>query len=71
MKASTERQLLRWFHTLASIPLVGYIYGPVASIPEAARMVRWVLMPLVILSGLWMWRGHWVKQQWRRLTQSR
>ncbi|HEX8503889.1 MAG TPA: hypothetical protein VF630_00870 [Hymenobacter sp.] len=70
MKASTERQLLRWFHMLASIPVLGYIYGPVASIPEAARMVRWVLMPLLILSGLWMWRGHWVKQRWRRLTQA-
>jgi thiosulfate reductase cytochrome b subunit len=63
MKASTERKLIRWLHILASIPIIGYIYGPVASIPEAVIVVRYVIFPLVILSGLWMWKGHWLKQR--------
>lgn len=33
MKASTERVLIRWIHILFSIPIVGYIYGPVAESP--------------------------------------
>jgi thiosulfate reductase cytochrome b subunit len=56
MKASTERKIIRWLHIILSIPIIGYIYGPVASIPEAVMMIRFVLFPLVILSGLWMWK---------------
>lgn len=63
MKASTERSLVRWFHLIASVPIVGYLYGPVATIPEAIFVVRWILFPGVILSGLWMWKGHWVRSK--------
>jgi thiosulfate reductase cytochrome b subunit len=67
MKASTERKLLRWLHLVLSIPLVGYLYGPVARIPRAAFAVRFVLFPLVVLTGLWMWKGQqlkrWVKKR--------
>jgi hypothetical protein len=34
---------------------VGYIYGPVASIPQAVRFTRWVAMPVVVLTGFWLW----------------
>lgn len=66
MQAATERKLIRWFHILASIPIMGFIYGPVAQIPEAARAVRWALFPAVVLSGLWLWKGAWVKARLRR-----
>ncbi|WP_128547561.1 hypothetical protein [Larkinella soli] len=62
MKASTERKIIRWLHLIAGIPILGYIYGPVAGIPEAALMVKAVIMPLVILSGLWLWKGQWVRK---------
>ena len=70
MKASTERKLIRWFHLLASIPILGFIYGPVASIPEAAFMTRAVILPAVVLSGLWLWLGHYVRR-WSRTTAGR
>lgn len=62
MKAATERKVIRWFHILVSIPVIGYIYGPVAQIPEAVVVVRWVIFPAIILSGLWLWKGHAVKK---------
>jgi thiosulfate reductase cytochrome b subunit len=62
MKASTERNIMRWLHILLSIPIVGYIYGPVASIPQSAMVVRLVIFPIVVLSGFWMWKGHVVKK---------
>lgn len=62
MKASTERKIFRWFHIIISIPIVGYIYGPVSEIPEAANAVRFVIFPMLALSGLWLWKGHWVKK---------
>ncbi len=58
MKASTERKIIRWAHILLSIPILGYIYGPVANNPSAAGAVRFVFLPVVVLSGLWMWKRH-------------
>jgi thiosulfate reductase cytochrome b subunit len=65
MKAATERKIIRWFHILASIPIIGFVYGPVSTIPEAVVVVRWVIFPLVILSGFWMWKGHVIKKWFR------
>lgn len=55
MNAPRERAVIRVLHLLLSIPILGYLYGPVASIPPAARFTRWVAMPVVVLSGLWLW----------------
>lgn len=63
MKAATERKLFRWLHVLLSIPIIGYIYGPVADIPRAAAAVRFVFVPVVVLSGFWMWKGHVVRRR--------
>jgi hypothetical protein len=62
MKAATERKIIRWFHIIASVPIMGYIYGPVAEMPEAVIVVRYILFPSIILTGLWMWKGHMVKR---------
>jgi hypothetical protein len=55
----------RWFHILLSIPILGYIYGPVSEIPPAPFATRFVFVPAVILSGLWMWKGHVLKRAFR------
>lgn len=69
MKAATERKIIRWFHILISIPVVGYIYGPVKDIPRAAFAVKWVIFPVIVLSGLWLWKGHLVKKWFRKKWQ--
>jgi len=66
MKAATERKLIRWFHIIASIPIVGYIYGPVKEIPRAVSAIQWVIFPLIVLSGLWLWKGHVIKKWFRK-----
>ena len=66
MKASTERSLIRWIHVILSIPIIGYIYGPVASIPEAVAAVRWVFMPIVVLAGFWLWLGPKLRNKLKR-----
>lgn len=65
MKASTERKIIRWLHILLGIPIVGYLYGPVAQIPASAMVVRWVMFPLLVLSGFWLWKGHLLKKYLR------
>jgi hypothetical protein len=59
---SQERAFIRMLHMVLSIPILGYLYGPVAHIPQAAWFTRWIAMPLVILSGLWLWLKPRVKR---------
>ena len=61
MKAATQRKIIRWLHILASIPIIGYIYGPVKNFPNAVTAIKWVLFPLIVVSGLWLWKGHLVR----------
>jgi hypothetical protein len=50
-----ERDSIRLLHLILSVPIVGYLYGPVARIPQAAWFTRWIAMPVVVFSGLWLW----------------
>ncbi|MDR6944648.1 hypothetical protein [Mucilaginibacter pocheonensis] len=67
MTAALERKVIRWMHIILSIPVVGYIYGPVANLPHAAIAVKWVFFPVIVLSGFWLWKGHWFKKQLKKL----
>jgi len=58
MKEATKRSIFRWIHILFSIPILGYIYSPFEEIPKYANRVRFVVVPVMLLSGLWMWKGH-------------
>ena len=66
MKAATERKIMRWVHIILSIPIVGYIYGPVSTLPIGSMIVRWIMFPIVVLSGLWMWKGHLLRKWFRK-----
>jgi thiosulfate reductase cytochrome b subunit len=57
MKPSVKRSILRWIHIILGIPIIGYIYSPFVELPNYAPVVRYVAMPVILLSGLWMWKG--------------
>ena len=52
------RWIFRWIHIIFSIPIIGYIYSPFEKIPQYARPTRFVFVPVMILTGLWMWKGY-------------
>jgi thiosulfate reductase cytochrome b subunit len=58
MKNITLRSVIRWFHILLAIPIVGYIYSPFEVLPGYAIPTRYGFLPAMVLSGLWMWKGH-------------
>ena len=62
MKESTKRSIFRWIHIIISIPIIGYIYSPFDQIPSYAPATRYVFLPTMVLSGLWMWKGHFVRR---------
>jgi len=58
MKDATIRSIVRTVHLVFSIPIIGYIYSPFEVIPDYAPATRFVFFPVMLLSGLWMWKGH-------------
>jgi hypothetical protein len=61
------RSIVRWIHLVLSIPILGYIYSPFEKIPDYAPLTRYVFIPVMVLSGLWMWKGHVLRRLiWRR-----
>jgi hypothetical protein len=54
MKETTKRSIVRWTHLVLSVPILGYIYSPFEELPNYADTVRFVVVPLILLSGLWM-----------------
>lgn len=64
---SLTRTIFRWIHIVFAIPIIGYIYSPFDKLPQYAPATRFVFVPVLILSGLWMWKGHVVRRLiWKR-----
>jgi hypothetical protein len=58
MNRGITRSIFRWVHLVFGIPILGYIYSPFDQIPNYAPLVRFIFVPILVLSGLWMWKGH-------------
>ena len=56
------RSVFRWIHLILAIPILGYIYSPFDKIPSYAPATRFVFVPILVLSGLWMWKGYVVRR---------
>jgi hypothetical protein len=54
---ATKRSILRWIHIIVSIPILGYIYGQASEVQQYAAAVRFVFVPVMVLSGFWMYSG--------------
>jgi predicted tellurium resistance membrane protein TerC len=57
MSNAIKRSILRWIHLIFTIPIIGYVYSPFAELPNYAPVVRFVAIPILILSGFWMYAG--------------
>jgi hypothetical protein len=57
MSATIKRSILRWIHLICSIPILSYIYGPPSEVQQYAAPVRSIFVPLIILSGFWLYSG--------------
>lgn len=62
MSQSVLRFIFRWIHIVFSIPILGYIYSPFEEIPKYAPVVRRVFVRVMVVSGLWMWKGHLLRR---------
>jgi hypothetical protein len=57
MKEATKRSIFRWIHIIFGIPIIGYIYDSPTDTPNYAWSIRYVLLPVLLTAGLWMWKA--------------
>lgn len=65
MKNSTKRNIVRWAHLLTGGIIATYIYSPYSEIAAFQFIVKAVVIPLIILSGLWLWKGPLVRRPFK------
>ena len=58
MTAVTKRSILRWTHILFALPILAYIYAPPAEVLQYLPYFRYFYVPVVVITGLLMWKGH-------------
>lgn len=65
------RTIFRWIHIVFAIPILGYIYSPFDRLPDYAFRTRFVFVPIMVLSGLWMWKGYLVRRLFSKTSAQR
>jgi hypothetical protein len=68
MNESVKRSIVRWIHLICAVPILGYVYSPFEEIPKYAPQTRFVFFPILVLTGLWMWKAHFVRRLFSKRT---
>ena len=62
ISAGVQRMIFRWVHLILAIPIIGYVYSPFEQLPNYAPVVRYIAVPVLAVTGLWMWKGHLLRR---------
>jgi thiosulfate reductase cytochrome b subunit len=57
-----ERDVMRWVHLIGSAAIGTFVYSPWRNQAGFLLSMRVLVIPILILTGLWMWQGHRMKK---------
>ena len=63
------RTVLRWTHILVGALLATFVYSPLREIGAFVLLVQIALIPVLILTGVWMWQQARVRSLLARSSQ--
>ena len=69
MTAAQQGKLQRAIHLATGVALIAYIYGPYAAHLHDA--IRFLLLPLLVLTGIAMWQAARIRRLRKALTATR
>ena len=52
------RDLMRWIHLIGAAVILTFVYSPWRNAPAFLLSMRVLIIPILLLTGLWMWQGH-------------
>lgn len=65
MKASSQRHFIRGLHIAVGSIIATFIYSPWGQDTTFQFFTRSIIIPLSILSGIWLWKGHLLKRYFK------
>lgn len=62
------RRIVRWIHIIGGSLIATCIYAPWGQAPLLVSLMRWIVIPILILSGVALWQQAWLTKQWRAVS---
>ncbi len=56
LSGKLQRTILRYTHLLAGMLNVFFIYTPLGDVREFELLVQIILVPVIVITGVWMWQ---------------
>ncbi|MBI3617582.1 MAG: hypothetical protein HY210_05130 [Candidatus Omnitrophica bacterium] len=56
MNEAKLRMVLRWIHIILGLVIVCYIYSPWATFVSFQVIVKFVIVPVIVVTGIWIWK---------------
>jgi hypothetical protein len=63
LSGKQQRTILRYSHLLAGMLNVFFIYTPLGDVWAFQLLVQIILVPVIIITGVWMWQQARVRKQ--------
>jgi hypothetical protein len=60
-RATYSRALYRTVHLVAGAILGAYVYSPLGDVGWFKFTTRDIVVPLIMVTGVWLWKGHDIK----------
>ena len=54
--ATKMRVILRWVHIILGLVIMCYVYSPLQQYPFFQFFVKFLVIPVITLTGLWIWK---------------
>ena len=54
--AKKVRSILRWMHIILGLVIMCYIYSPFHEYKIFQIVVKFVVIPIITFSGIWLWK---------------
>lgn len=66
-KALRQRNIISFIHISTALLLVTFVYSKSLSENLIFRQtLQFLIIPLVTLSGIWLWKGHQIKKVFKK-----
>jgi hypothetical protein len=69
MTAAQQRKMQRGVHLIAALVLIGYLYAPIGA--QLQDVVRFVVLLVLVVTGIAMWQAARIRRLWRTLSRRR
>lgn len=69
MSAAQQRKAQRAVHLIAGLVLIAYLYGPLED--QLQDVVRFLVLPLLVVTGIAMWQAPRIRKLRKRAGQGR